>query len=678
MAVCNIFNNLTKETGTFFTFSQYMDDLTASQAQGNSYKVVPSKFVAMDLNNMPNGIDNVTFSTILREQFENGCAIGKKYNQWNPSISTNLFWDMMFNRFFWQNKGGLDQNLQAFISQIKYVGDINLQSYSMDEGIGYSEIYCHIPNDACSYKYSCKTSLTSNWGKTVEEGSILEGYQEGELNGREKLSQDTTYGFERIYDFDWDVNTKLPDNQFNINIIVILYDIYDSNHTKLYKNIPMGLYITGLISKKEIQNSITKYVSNEDIYNTGTSYGLRICSRYVATANNDNYTVKEVTIEDNNYAELSRIISQFSISQAKMDEVINKTYNSDQNYKELLSIFKNNTINVPYIKTVNGEDYWFVNGKMLTKLNNNVCPDQPSSPDTPIEPGVDSNGFNISAYIMNPLNRTKLDKFDLKLNWKSFYNGQPVKIDDIEYLEYVLYVNGVANIYSDNSNKNKSLITNNIIEIKIDDNDLLKRIYNELNTPSNNITCVLSATYKDGTISTKIMPISYWPTYFGEIDENMLNDVLNLGTKVIEKSDIYKFYKIKNTNNNTRNKFLTDIFNLNQYLLPTHEQTHMFSSSEDNKCVCLAYPTYTLGTSEVAANYAIDYKYKYLNTYKELETITDNYNYQYYDKSNRDDSDFNIFALQENFAINNTDYPPYQIYIAKESATVYNQTLIFK
>lgn len=674
MAVCNIFNNLTKETGTFFTFSQYMDDLTASQAQGNSYKVVPSKFVAMDLNNMPDGIDNISFSTILREQFENGCAIGKKYDQWNPSISTNLFWDMMFNRFFWQNKGNMSQNLQAFISQIKYVGDINLQSYSMDEGIGYSEIYCHIPNDACSYNYSCKTSLISNWGTSVEEGSILEGYKEGELNGREKLSQKTTYEFERIYDFDWDVNTKLLDNQFNINIIVILYDIYDSNHAKLYKNIPMGLYITGLISGKEIQNSITKYVSNEDIYNTGTSYGLRICSRYVATANNDNYTVKEVTIEDNNYAELSRIISQFSISQAKMDEVINKTYNSDQNYKELLAIFKNNTINVPYIKTVNGEDYWFVNGKMLTKLNNNICPDQPSSPDTPNEPEVDSNGFNISAYIMNPLNRTKLDNFNLKLNWKPFYNGQLAKIDDIEYLEYILYINSNTNIYSDNSNKNASLITNNIIEIKIVDNDLLRRIYDTLNAPSNDVTCELSVTYKDGTTSTKIMPISYWPTYFGEIDENMLNDVLNLGSDVIEKSDTYKFYKIKNNKNNTRNEFLTDIFDLNQYLLPTHEQTHIFSSNEDNKCVCLAYPTYTLGTLGENAHY----KYKYLNTYKELETITDNYNYQYYDKSNREDSDFNIFALQEDFTINNTDYPPYQIYIAKESSTVYNQTLIFK
>lgn len=659
MAVCNIFNNLTKETGTFFTFSQYMDDLTASQAQGNSYKVVPSKFVAMDLNNMPDGIDNVSFSTILREQFENGCAIGKKYDKWNPSISPNLFWGMMFNRFFDQD------DLQAFISQIKYVGDINLQSYSMDEGIGYSEIYCHIPNDACSYKYSCE-SLTSDWENySVAKDSILEGYKEGELDGREKLSQETTYEFKTIYNFDWDVNTKLKDNQFNINIIVILYDIYDSSYVKLYKNIPMGLYITGLISGNEIQNSITKYVSNEDIYNTGTSYGLRICSRYVATANNDNYTVKEVTIEDNNYAELSRIISQFSISQAKMDEVINKTYNSDQNYKELLAIFKNNTINVPYIKTVNGEDYWFVNGKMLTKLNNATNPE------------VDSKGFNINAYIKNPLNRTKLsdsdkiDKINLKLNWAAFYNGQPVKPDDIEYLKYVLYLNGSTNIYSDDSSENESLITNNIIEIKIDDSNLLNSIYSALKIPSNDITCVLSVTYKDGTTSAKIMPISHWPTYFGEIDENMLNDVLKLGVNVIEKSDQDKFFQIKNINNEKITEFLSDIFNLNPpYLLPTQEQTHIFSSSEDNKCVCLAYPTYTLG---VAGS-----KHAYLNAYKELKTITDNYNYQYYDKSDRENSDFNMFVLQGDFTINGIDYPPYQIYIAKESATVYNQTLIFK
>ena len=50
MAVCNIFNSLANTTGTFLTFSQYVEDLTRNYAQGDTYKVVPSKFIALNID----------------------------------------------------------------------------------------------------------------------------------------------------------------------------------------------------------------------------------------------------------------------------------------------------------------------------------------------------------------------------------------------------------------------------------------------------------------------------------------------------------------------------------------------------------------------------------------------------------------------------------------------------
>jgi hypothetical protein len=163
---------------------------------------------------------------------------------------------------------------------------------------------------------------------------------------------------------------QLTDSNFKINLVVVLYDVLDSQNI-LHKDIPMGIYITGLFKNGTIQNQITKYVSNEDIYNSGTSYGLRICTRFVASGIEDNYIIKEVTCEDNNQADLSRVLSQLSISQNKMDEILDKAHISNQNYKDLLAIFKNSKTNVPYIKNINGVNYWFVNGKLLNRASYN-------------------------------------------------------------------------------------------------------------------------------------------------------------------------------------------------------------------------------------------------------------------------------------------------------------------
>ena len=50
-----------------------------------------------------------------------------------------------------------------------------------------------------------------------------------------------------------------------------------------------------------------------------------------------------------------------------MNTVISNIIKQSQDIKDTLAIFKNNRINVPYIKEINGSKFWFVNGKNMGK-----------------------------------------------------------------------------------------------------------------------------------------------------------------------------------------------------------------------------------------------------------------------------------------------------------------------
>ena len=123
MAVCNIFKELTKPTGTFLTFSQYAESMTNTQQ-----KVIPSKFVAINIHR--DSLSNNLIPKILQNYYENGIAVIKNdTNSWIDNYSKDLFWRTMFNHFI-------------SLDDIKYIGDINIQSYEEYGGTGYTEIYC--------------------------------------------------------------------------------------------------------------------------------------------------------------------------------------------------------------------------------------------------------------------------------------------------------------------------------------------------------------------------------------------------------------------------------------------------------------------------------------------------------------------------------------------------------
>ena len=490
MAVCNLFNSFTKNTGNFLLFSQYNEDLTKNISMGNSYRVIPSKFIVLDINYDKVNDSLKNYDTVepdrnlnniipqyFQNYFENGCAYLKNPNnfkfsdiqlidnEWSPNLFKNMFWNSLYNINMISKveiKNDYSLNRTFFIKEAKYIGDINLHSYNEKDGNGYSEIYCYIPNESKGYTYGNATNIPISMlcdCKPYNEYNIIQAIEEIDKNnyvnkgisdcycGCESISNDEfqkmldecnvdleksydnntqdnieniinniddiidvmeqygyyinkkSYieGFDGIADYSIDekygtyndlsnnyIRTYYPNNSYinpeswmydkheipeleyyKFNTIIVLYDIYSYDNKK-YSDIPMGIYFTGLFDKNSvISNEVTKYITNEDIYNDGTSYGLRICSKFIISPNSTLKTI-DIGLEDQNYTAFCQAMTNMSETISKMNDLLSTNINFQQTIKDELSMFKNNKTNIPYIKEIGDVDYWFVNGKLLS------------------------------------------------------------------------------------------------------------------------------------------------------------------------------------------------------------------------------------------------------------------------------------------------------------------------
>lgn len=355
MAVCNTFKELTNSTGEFFTFSQYAEDLT-EQLSKVGYKVVPSRFLTLNVDYK--GYNNKTLPIFLQNQFENGCAYLKSTSSWSVDLYKTLFW----NAFGYLCIGS-DGN-----SSINYIGDVNIQSFNQVDNMGYNEIYCYIPNDAKEQKVKFK--IEDSGSVEIYDNPYICGYDSSDKNtsgliGIEISSTPITYYLDDKYTYHTKTETK--NTYFDFNTIVVLYDVLDSEGNSINENIPLGIYFTGVIENGVMTNSFRKFVSNNDVYGSGTSYGLRICSKFMVASNgtvkydvDSSWNTNEI-IED--YESYTQLMSEFAESQIKMDSILGSFNDYSQDLKDHLSEFKSNKTNVPYIRYINGEGYWFVNGK---------------------------------------------------------------------------------------------------------------------------------------------------------------------------------------------------------------------------------------------------------------------------------------------------------------------------
>lgn len=362
-------------------FSQYVEDITKNFSEGDAnYKIVPSRFIALDVNYLnldfdllgkseSQDIDSDLLNSIIpryfQNYFENGCAYGRGLDDfdWTPEKAKNLFWNSMWDAGFLTSSN--DDDVKK-INEIVYYGDINMHSYNEHKGMGYGEIYCYIPTDAGRVNCQVINTETTDRNSIVNPNNRLEGYDD--INN---LSKTYFYNQDFVMSFDsdriGDLNREQVD-KYNINTIVILYDIFIKLNDEwqiVYKNIPMGMYIAGKFVDNQLTNIITKFVSTS--YGNGTSYGLRICTRFSVSPNGVILNTIDVT-PDENYVNYCQLMTGMNENLSKMMDVVKSSHDTTNQYKDLLSIVKNNRTNVPYVRNVNGDDCWFVNGRFISKV----------------------------------------------------------------------------------------------------------------------------------------------------------------------------------------------------------------------------------------------------------------------------------------------------------------------
>ena len=381
MAVCNLFNDLTNPSGNFLMFSQYVESITKNIANGDTeYKVIPSKFIALNIDYTRLNTDKlIGNSTLLNDPikclnslvpkyfqnyFENGCAYGRGLADfiWTPEHSKNLFWNAMWDAEFLHSTSKDDVNI---IDEIMYYGNINMYSYNEHKGMGYGEIYCYIPTDAG--KINCQVVTIESDSQVENPNITLEG-----LDINNPLSK--TYCYENKYTMSFDsdelANIYLrPIDKYNVNTFILLYDVHVKSNDSwevTHSNIPMGMYFTGNFEENgNLTNSITKFVSTS--YGNGTSYGLRICTRFSVSPNGMIINTSDVSV-DENYVNYCQLMTGMNENLSRMLDIVKSSHDTTNQYKNLLSMVKNNRTNVPYVKTINGDDCWFVNGRFVSKV----------------------------------------------------------------------------------------------------------------------------------------------------------------------------------------------------------------------------------------------------------------------------------------------------------------------
>lgn len=417
MAKTNLLRPLATQTGEFYMFSQYAEDLTKENSQKTLYKVVPSRFAAIEINpallyqmaesRLEEDV-NVSVCRYLQNSYENSCAFFRDIlvdgnHIWTNFMASRLLWQNLFMYKFAHMESIEGEGRVPLLTcpEIKYIGDINIYTNKTYDGVCYNEIYCYIPTNAkerryimtCtdengepytsseSYNYSGSTLIgwdSNNYPANLTTAGVLNvplfGYSDDAtpeprvnaytiMDGNWYYPQALSHSADEMNDSA--AYTETEAESFNINSIIVFYDIYQGDNC-IYRNLPLGMYFTGTFNNNsenpEFSNTIKKFVNNNDVFGQGTSYGLRILTKHVCTPNSL-YFIESVLEIDDMYPEYAELMSKMSESLIEMDKVVETNRSFHQDIKDHLAYFKNYRTNVPYLRNVNGVPYWFVNGR---------------------------------------------------------------------------------------------------------------------------------------------------------------------------------------------------------------------------------------------------------------------------------------------------------------------------
>ena len=377
--VCNIFKPMTNENGNFLLFSTYIKDLS-KYAVDSSYRIVPKRFVCLNLGTdvlsttsnvlkayMPDtgGLDTADIiPAYFQNVLEEGAAVA--YSD-NDSFSGN-FWYLM-------SKICMDDTKTNLNDKIVYVGDVDTTSWED----GYFDTILNINSGAESQLYDFQDGVGDNpnpenvleflaslGGNDVyQQGEYIQGWVEGSTpiyGGLNSASQPYVRVDSNTSIFDYLFKLRSSNSNlspFTFDTIVILYNITDGDGAVIEEDIPMGIYFTGTVDNTKILNPVTIYTSDPGAYGVGTSWSLRIASKFyvdpAGTAHVEDIELDSNALYDNISAQLTAVADLLKTVQKSFTET--NRVNIDLK-NTLIQFFNTQKVNVPYI--VNG--WWFVNG----------------------------------------------------------------------------------------------------------------------------------------------------------------------------------------------------------------------------------------------------------------------------------------------------------------------------
>lgn len=386
MSVCNIFKafdpNNNNGQGIFLTFSQYAEDKTEELSEGSHYRVVPSKFLCLNLDAITDF--NTDVPQYLQSEYENRLAFLREYtDRWDSKISR-------YTLFRTLQKYNLLTITNNCFNEIVCGGDINIISNQIVDGTNYSEIYCLVEPSYKKMQFTNETSTVDDYTAqvsgdwiTVIKGWSTDGSNEypmyptssTNLNSDPLFDDNSTHTYSAnlndsdvapaVLDSTFDdtsVINLLNDDSFEFNCIIVFYDIYNEDIV-IDRSLPLGIWFSGPEDDGNILNPVTKFVSSETIFGQGTSYGLRICLKNVSNPFGESYVLPE----NEHFCELvnpiSELCDRFAQASVEMQRIAAESSISLVEMKDWASIFMNSRINVPYIKKIGNTNYWFVNGR---------------------------------------------------------------------------------------------------------------------------------------------------------------------------------------------------------------------------------------------------------------------------------------------------------------------------
>lgn len=406
MAVCNIFSPLSNPTGNFLMFSNYTDDMNRYRVQDSKYRVAPSKFYAVDVDfaNVVRtaGITGEDLNTEIPRLFQNMYENWIAFSKNNPHRGFGLYKELIMfgdnniseteyrKRLFWSflHRCGFITRASedSDVSNIKYSGNITLESYDNHGGEGYGEIVCHIPSESGLIEYHSDFDTLDNYINIVEEGSdsggirnvYIEGYGDKDdipISGELLVDRDTYMTAVDSSDIITKEEPVDSPTSYKFNMVIVYYDIKQDG-VVIESDIPMGVYFVGDFSDSNtiMSNEKTIYIQNKDVFGASTTYSLRICTRY--TVNPNGYGVDaDIEVDPDNKTNISILLSKMADNIDAMNEILKSTHKENSMNKDLYNIFKAGQVNVPYVKIIGNNTYWFVNGKYILAMNE-IVPDE--------------------------------------------------------------------------------------------------------------------------------------------------------------------------------------------------------------------------------------------------------------------------------------------------------------